>query len=441
MKELFDKELRNHIRDTFDHYDDLRADEAWIDFKQKKNRKRRGLLFWYSLPTGIAAALAFIWLFNIYDNPNLNSQDKLKLANKEVKNIDKQTIKRDDLNQNESTKELKPDIFTESDRLAKGSSNPKQLRQSTPNIVLVKINEPTLISSPTVYSVDREQTIETTSLTYAMVKPSQGVYQSPTIAMEKTNKSTINKLTTSDFLASEELSFNKLALTNQADSESDKKDEKKSSFNLSVDANTYYNFTASTVANQPHMGLGLLSEFRISKKLSLNTGIAFNTQSAQYNGNERNSRVNDLAMAANNGAFTAIPSSLETSARLVGFDIPLNLKYDIKIGKANIFITTGLSSYTLLNEKYTNELSVVNYSFTGLANKSTITNVDTNPDGSFNNFQFARTLNLSFGINYPISSKNSISFEPFLKYPLGGVGYQDLKIGSGGISFKLNFGK
>ena len=82
MKEQFDRELRNHIKDTFDHYDDLMADDGWNQFKKHRNRKRRGLVLWYALPSGIAAALAVIWLFNAMQNDIVQPQNQPLAENK-----------------------------------------------------------------------------------------------------------------------------------------------------------------------------------------------------------------------------------------------------------------------------------------------------------------------------------------------------------------------
>lgn len=147
-----------------------------------------------------------------------------------------------------------------------------------------------------------------------------------------------------------------------------------------------------------------------------------------------------LRNAVTLSSFAAVPNAQITNAKLVGLDIPLNLKYAITLGKINSFISSGLSSYSVINEKYVNEFLIINYSITG-ASTSNITNVSNNPVGTFSYFTFARTLDVSFGILYPISKKSNISIQPFMKYPLSGLSYQDLKIGSSGISFKMNFGK
>lgn len=441
MKELFDKELRNHIRDTFDHYDDLLADDAWKQFNKQKNKKKRALIFWYTLPSGIAAALALIWLLNGLNNNNLPKY-KTELAKVTVK--EKAIINQNEaVIINKSNVELvktKPSSATPSITAKQNEVSPNTIDKNREELFVVNEHtfanngndnmriaiNPINISNNQKYQIaspiaDSQKTIITETLT-----------QNSTKTIDKTDVLLANEaLLDSEFPKKTETIIAK----------NKEKKTAKSSFNLAFDANTYYNFTANQVNNQPNVGVGLLSEFRLSKRLSINTGIAINRQTTSFDGNQNSANSLDIATINKGASFTGLPSAIATSAKLVGFDIPINFKYDIKLGKANTFITTGLSSYTLLNEKYINEVSVVSYSLTGSANTSNFTSINNNPEGTFNDFQFARTINFSFGVLYPISKKNSLSLEPFMKYPLNGLGYENLKIGSGGISFKFTFGK
>jgi hypothetical protein len=218
-------------------------------------------------------------------------------------------------------------------------------------------------------------------------------------------------------------------------------------FNVSIDANTFYSFSNEGINDQLNLGLGLATEFKIAKNLSINSGISINRQTTSFEGNEKT--VASLFESKDNftspGTAGFSPSLGVThpelgNAKLTGLDIPLNLKLDVKIGKAKTFITTGISSYSVINEKYVNDFTVTNSTFKG-TETTIISNTVENPSGKFSSFEFARTLNFSFGVVYPVNQKHAISLEPFLKYPIAGFGYQDLKIGSGGLSFKLNFGR
>lgn len=245
----------------------------------------------------------------------------------------------------------------------------------------------------------------------------------------------------------EYLAFNNSLLKNAdsyqpATTEEEKKTKKtkNSNFKFSVDANTYYSFTTAGVTDDLNLGLGILSELKLTKRLSVNSGISLNKQTTNYVAGANASSTNTLSSFASKQP-ASVPDEVETNAKLVGFEIPLNLKYNVAIGKLKTFITSGISSYSLLNQSYTNDLSIINYSLDSAPTTTISRGVDKENESAFSNFQFARTVDFSFGILYPVSSNNSISIEPFLKYPIAGFGSQNLEIGSGGISFKLNFGR
>jgi len=93
----------------------------------------------------------------------------------------------------------------------------------------------------------------------------------------------------------------------------------------------------------------------------------------------------------------------------------------------------GVSSGTFINETYTYSYSTPSlYS----SNVSQVQNQSTKD--SFNGFYFAKTLNLAFGTGYTIG-RSQLVVEPFMKYPLAGLGSQQLKFGAGGVNLKFNF--
>lgn len=123
---------------------------------------------------------------------------------------------------------------------------------------------------------------------------------------------------------------------------------------------------------------------------------------------------------------SATPTTFSNyNASLVALDIPVNLKYEFDPDKHTTYILAGLSSGTFVNETYT-------YGYeSGQKGNASV-------NKSFGNFYFAKTLNVSFGFGYPLSKTNSLIIEPFLKYPLDGLGAQDLKFGAGGVNLKFS---
>jgi hypothetical protein len=42
-------------------------------------------------------------------------------------------------------------------------------------------------------------------------------------------------------------------------------------------------------------------------------------------------------------------------------------------------------------------------------------------------------------MGYPLGKSNRLIIEPFLKYPLAGLGAQQIHFGAGGLNLKINF--
>jgi hypothetical protein len=126
------------------------------------------------------------------------------------------------------------------------------------------------------------------------------------------------------------------------------------------------------------------------------------------------------------------PAFKNYSADLVGLDIPLNLKFIFDPQKTGTYILAGISSGTFINETYTysySDPSLFSASVSQVQNQST--------SSSFSNFYFAKTLNFAFGTGYSIG-RNRLVLEPFFKYPLQGLGVQQLRFGAGGVNVKFN---
>lgn len=498
MNEQFDKELRNHIKDTFGAFDDHLADDGWRKLNDRKKKKRRAFFLWYFLPSGIAAGVAFLLFFNLggysffgkdeivnqeeivanglsnrkSENKNIeteksnpksinpsrksNSKSAGEIAKTNVEAIaessydeSKKAIQTSDRIEKNSIKEI--DNITTENSLAKNSvinkttnddisnenfeskpinNNSNQITSEKETILVIK-NIQTQVLDPT-FNTDsssnyiRENIGEIYAQERNFISPKSSENQR-LFPKSIDNKSNPNA--------------DKLALANQdvAENKDKKSNQLGKKFKIGIDANTYFNFNENGLHDRLNIGFGLVSEYKLTNKLSINSGVAINSQNSVFNGSQKsNQDFQNSRFAASN--IAAVPSAQVTNAKLVGLDIPLNIKYQLQFGKTKSFLSTGLSSYSVINERYNNEFSVINYSFTG-AKTSSVSSVVDNPKGQFSYFKFARTLDVSFGILYPLSKKNTLSIEPFMKYPLSGLGYQDLKIGASGLSFKMNFGQ
>ena len=118
---------------------------------------------------------------------------------------------------------------------------------------------------------------------------------------------------------------------------------------------------------------------------------------------------------------------------MFNIDVPVDLKYDFNLKKTSFYLMAGLSSGTFANETYT-----YYYNYPALASPSLQAPHSLSSQRNFDNFYFGKMLNLAFGYGYPLG-RNHIILEPFVKLPLGGVGAQNIRLGTGGINLKLNF--
>jgi hypothetical protein len=234
---------------------------------------------------------------------------------------------------------------------------------------------------------------------------------------------------------------------------------------LSLYAATYFNYAKGS-QNQLGVGGGVTSDFKISDNFKISTGLSIGQNRLSYSSNNNiPQQINNSALALANksaassvAAYSAVsaglrddalsPSVKNYNASLVGLDIPLNIKYQFNPKKNDTYISAGTSSGTYINESYrstysygNNYNSAVDLSGKGLnalaSNAQQTQESVTNQH--FGSFDFAKTLNLSFGVGYPMGKTTRLVIEPFLKYPLNGLGTQDIRFGASGINLKLSF--
>ena len=204
---------------------------------------------------------------------------------------------------------------------------------------------------------------------------------------------------------------------------------------FSVFAGTYFNYSEGS-ENQLNFGAGFISDIRLSKKLKLSTGLSIASNSLKYNNNLPENAANSISL---NSPSTVnadnYPTITSYNAKLLTLDIPVNIKYQFAPESDKFYVSAGLSSGTYLAETYAYTYQNFNPSTGFLSGRS----LDQKIKKQLNDFDIGRTLNLSMGLSTKFGKTQNISIEPFLKYPLGGLGSQNLKFGSTGINLKLQF--
>ena len=226
--------------------------------------------------------------------------------------------------------------------------------------------------------------------------------------------------------------------------------QKDKTVRLAVYAGTYFNYAKGS-NNQVNAGIGVTADIKITDNLKLVTGITVAQNSLNFSTSIPTSTAqtsiaqtsfSSLGIAAAapsefsiNSLVTeaSVPAFKNYDASMVGLDIPLDLKYELNPQKNDIYFLAGLSSGTFINETYTYQ-----YNYPALYSPTLQQVQEETTRKSFNSFYFGKTLNLAFGVGYPLG-KNRIVLEPFLKYPLDGLGSQNIRFGAGGVNLKFNF--
>src|SRR5690554_1423530 len=159
--------------------------------------------------------------------------------------------------------------------------------------------------------------------------------------------------------------------------------------------------------------LGLNLEYFINANISLNIGVlyAFKTYrgKGQYSG------------------YTPSPGRMEGDCWML--DVPLNIRYYlINRNLGRWYLSTGMSSYMMLHEKY--NLIYKNYSGYPYERK-----VDVR-DG---NRHYLGIVNFSMGYERLLSDKIALQVEPYLKLPVNGIGEGEINLKSSGVLIGIKY--
>jgi hypothetical protein len=174
---------------------------------------------------------------------------------------------------------------------------------------------------------------------------------------------------------------------------------------------------------EPGFRWNAMMEVEFSNRFSLNTGIIWVKNKYEAIGEEYH---------APSGYWKNGITADATYGKCVMLDVPLNVRYKVfKKERHQIFISGGSSTYFLLKEDYyfdyeQDDPSLPTYWGT---NKTSI-------------YPFG-IVNLSFGYQYQLGRRGALQVEPFIKLPMGGVGWGDVKLHTIGVYFiyKYRIGK
>ncbi|WP_262250350.1 hypothetical protein [Parapedobacter soli] len=190
---------------------------------------------------------------------------------------------------------------------------------------------------------------------------------------------------------------------------------------------------SSITTDKPNVAAGILTEFEVSEKLKLSTGLTYSRISA----------IHDTD-----------PVQLSYDTKMIGgesmikaIDIPLTVVYEPTDGW---YASVGVSALAVLDEDkiYRMESEVLRENvvtdptsgasvsvFEVVKNEYSEKSMDTDFEGRSN----LRYLNLSIGRRQRFNKRTDLLFEPFIKIPMGGLQRGDVNLLNSGIKIKVLF--
>ncbi|WP_426327229.1 hypothetical protein [Pedobacter sp. R-06] len=192
--------------------------------------------------------------------------------------------------------------------------------------------------------------------------------------------------------------------------------KKKSRFVLSILAAPDLTSVQKSGKSSLSGGFGVEATLFLTKKLSVTTGAAYakkiyDSDFSQYNPNS-------------NYVFKINPANIHANCDVI--DIPINVNYKVFDGRRNsISVSTGLSSYLMLKEKYS-------YSYNGAYQGPQSYEVRNQ------NQHYLGIANVGVEFQHKINNNLSISAKPFMKIPLTNIGYGNSKLSSTGVAVSVN---
>ncbi|MGI4749601.1 MAG: hypothetical protein ACRYFB_03110 [Janthinobacterium lividum] len=414
--EDFDENLKNRIKQIFEDYDDGAADKGWNLLREKyPEKKRRNYIFWWTCAAVTLLLMALIiWFFQAetckakFAKTIKLKPDTAKIQAKVYSSSEKSIIKTDSRDTNHVEKTV---LKTVSDfAFIPRSTQQKTLIIRPKDTVINQVNEHnnTAFTDIKLVSTDSaNQSIQ--AFDFAKI---DSLHHEKLQSIGQTQSPGVKPVSKKEPIKTASIK---------------KPTQKTSKLSLSIYAGPHINF-ANGSKNQLGFGAGISTDFQLSKKLKLSSGLSVIQNKLYYQNNFSNNSLlaaspANLSIYSSQGIISStVLNSLNAS--LIQLDIPINLIYNILPGKNSISALAGVSSGTFAKESY-------QYNYANSAN-------DFQNSKSFKSFYMLKTLNVAAQFRLPLKNYN-LQVEPFLKVPLGNLTTQQLKFNATGINLRFNF--
>jgi len=212
-----------------------------------------------------------------------------------------------------------------------------------------------------------------------------------------------------------------------------------------------------------NMGYGIALGYAVNDKIKISAGVAHNKMTASRDFDVSFTPPNAALNSAAKGALTASaarslisnqdavqqPQLERVNATLSGFDIPVDISYNIT---SRLYATAGVSGMVVVKDNAlyyykdaeNQQISVENNQ--GILQedkniqviKSSVSNSAPEASGK-ERTPFLGFYNMSLGYKQKITNKNNVAIEPFLKVPMKNISDQRLNYTGMGIRLKFDF--
>ena len=200
------------------------------------------------------------------------------------------------------------------------------------------------------------------------------------------------------------------------------------------------------ISDAPGVSVGLYTEHKLSNKIYIRPGLALAKHSygLQTLTSGNSDLMYDALPTASNNEYSSEAVLFENHLDLVAMEIPINFVFKIhERQNSNFFISAGASSLVYLSQKFTgtsrhSEMLIDFSSGAYYLDSNTTSSVEvSNEYSAFSRLDFFGLLNLSAGYTFPFTDKSTMSVEPFVQLPLGPLTSNEMRMGFGGVSLKI----
>ncbi|MBD1362434.1 hypothetical protein IDJ77_01310 [Mucilaginibacter sp. ZT4R22] len=183
-----------------------------------------------------------------------------------------------------------------------------------------------------------------------------------------------------------------------------------------------------------NINVGAEVNFKLSEKISLNTGVFYNQMGAKK---------------ANNGVIATAAEEktlISAEANMSGTELPLQVSYHVN---KKFYAKAGISAYAIGKQVQTLQFSEQKAIVTSFIDEQgavqyenrmvkEVSTESVTPEKLKQN-KFVALYNLSFGFVQPVAGNKSLSLEPYLKVPVQDFSEQKLNLSQAGVRVVFNF--